>query len=82
MWEPRRLTTLWASTACYTDNSAFKLCIYHQGIRRHIEVKQDSNEILMNAVSWFGFLGSYGDAVFDVAPCFLVEVYRRFGGTR
>jgi hypothetical protein len=20
MWEPRRLTTLWASTACYRDN--------------------------------------------------------------
>jgi hypothetical protein len=20
MWEPRRLTTLWASTACYTDS--------------------------------------------------------------
>jgi hypothetical protein len=21
MWEPRRLTTLWVSTACYRDNS-------------------------------------------------------------
>jgi hypothetical protein len=24
MWEPRRLTTLWASTACYRDNLARK----------------------------------------------------------
>jgi hypothetical protein len=23
MWEPRRLTTLWASTACYTDSFTF-----------------------------------------------------------
>jgi hypothetical protein len=23
MWEPRRLTTLWASTACYRDSFAF-----------------------------------------------------------
>jgi hypothetical protein len=25
MWEPRRLTTLWASTACYRDTFLFKL---------------------------------------------------------
>jgi hypothetical protein len=24
MWEPRRLTTLWASTACYRDSFTFK----------------------------------------------------------
>jgi hypothetical protein len=23
MWEPRRLTTLWASTGCYRDNFTF-----------------------------------------------------------
>jgi hypothetical protein len=23
MWEPRRLTTLWASTACYRDSFTF-----------------------------------------------------------
>jgi hypothetical protein len=23
MWEPRRLTTLWASTACYMDSFTF-----------------------------------------------------------
>jgi hypothetical protein len=23
MWEPRRLTTLWAFTACYTDSFTF-----------------------------------------------------------
>jgi hypothetical protein len=27
MWEPRHLTTLWASTACYTDNFIFYLFI-------------------------------------------------------
>jgi hypothetical protein len=25
MWEPRRLTTLWASTACYRDGFTFTL---------------------------------------------------------
>jgi hypothetical protein len=25
MWEPRRLTTLWASTACYRDSFTFTL---------------------------------------------------------
>jgi hypothetical protein len=27
MWEPRRLTTLWASTACYRDSLALPFCI-------------------------------------------------------
>jgi hypothetical protein len=27
MWEPRRLTTLWASTACYRES--FALCSYY-----------------------------------------------------
>jgi hypothetical protein len=27
MWEPRRLTTLWAFTACYRDNFTFYLSI-------------------------------------------------------
>jgi hypothetical protein len=26
MWEPRRLTTLWASTACYRDIFTLFLC--------------------------------------------------------
>jgi hypothetical protein len=26
MWEPRRLTTLWASTACYRDSFTFTCC--------------------------------------------------------
>jgi hypothetical protein len=25
MWEPQRLTTLWASTACYRDSSTFTM---------------------------------------------------------
>jgi hypothetical protein len=25
MWEPRRLTTLWASTACYRDSFTLRL---------------------------------------------------------
>jgi hypothetical protein len=27
MWEPQRLTTLWASTACYTDSFTFFFAI-------------------------------------------------------
>jgi hypothetical protein len=26
MWDPRRLTTLWASTACYRDSFTFTFC--------------------------------------------------------
>jgi hypothetical protein len=29
MWEPRRLTTLWASTACYTDGRYHCLMMKH-----------------------------------------------------
>jgi hypothetical protein len=29
MWEPRRLTTLWASTACYRDSFTFYLHIFY-----------------------------------------------------
>jgi hypothetical protein len=33
MWEPRRLTTLWASTACYRDSFTFTFiyvwCVFH-----------------------------------------------------
>jgi hypothetical protein len=29
MWEPRCLTTLWASAACYRDSFAFTLFIIH-----------------------------------------------------
>jgi hypothetical protein len=28
MWEPRRLTTLWASTACYWDSFTFLFFMY------------------------------------------------------
>jgi hypothetical protein len=28
MWEPRRLTTLWASTACYRDSFTFSFLLY------------------------------------------------------
>jgi hypothetical protein len=29
MWEPRRLTTLWAFTACYRDSFIFRCCCYY-----------------------------------------------------
>jgi hypothetical protein len=32
MWEPRRLTTLWASTACYRDSFTFSFFIIIKGI--------------------------------------------------
>jgi hypothetical protein len=28
MWKPRRLTTLWASTACYKDSFTYLLCLF------------------------------------------------------
>jgi hypothetical protein len=36
MWEPRRLTTLWASTACYRDSFTFT-CKWKQSIFALIE---------------------------------------------
>jgi hypothetical protein len=43
MWEPRRLTTLWASTACYRDRFTFTHCREHPSTRRYVNY---SNPIL------------------------------------
>jgi hypothetical protein len=32
MWEPRRLATLLASTACYRDSSTFLFCLFNDPI--------------------------------------------------
>jgi hypothetical protein len=32
MWEPRRLTALWASEACYRDSVTFFLTFFHDSI--------------------------------------------------
>jgi hypothetical protein len=32
MWEPRRLTALWAFTACYRDSFTFAFLLYHEDI--------------------------------------------------
>jgi hypothetical protein len=41
MWEPRRLTTIWASTACYRDSFTFFTCkpiLCYDGVCRiHIQ---------------------------------------------
>jgi hypothetical protein len=38
MWEPRRLTTLWAFTACYRDSFTFFFYLYmHTYIRIYIK---------------------------------------------
>jgi hypothetical protein len=31
MWEPRRLTTLWASTACYRDSFTLPQLLFAEG---------------------------------------------------
>jgi hypothetical protein len=33
MWEPQRLSTLWASTACYRDSFTFTFTLYTRGCR-------------------------------------------------
>jgi hypothetical protein len=33
MWEPRRLTTLWASTACYRNHFTFSFTVYLKKIK-------------------------------------------------
>jgi hypothetical protein len=47
MWEPRRLTTLWASTACYRDRFTFTTTMttqkkmIQQGAGRQQKEKKD-----------------------------------------
>jgi hypothetical protein len=38
MWEPRRLTTLWASMACYRDIFTFFICFHGIEIRKNHEL--------------------------------------------
>jgi hypothetical protein len=44
MWEPRRLTTLWASTACYRDNFTFFLLAMQE--YKCVENKEFCNNIM------------------------------------
>jgi hypothetical protein len=37
MWEPRRLTTLWAFTACYRDNFTFFTFTFRKRVSRAIK---------------------------------------------
>jgi hypothetical protein len=53
MWEPRRLTTLWAFTACYRESFAFTFCLCSLYImckqttsRRQINSVQDDVQIV------------------------------------
>jgi hypothetical protein len=51
MWEPRRLTTLWASTACYRDSftSSFTRLL-SQTIRDEHRVRAPENRALRRII--------------------------------
>jgi hypothetical protein len=69
MWEPRRLTTLWASTTCYSDSFTFtllymvqfliaekQLVIYiHSVILRRSNVCKECKNLFLNLASFFFF---------------------------
>jgi hypothetical protein len=46
MWEPRRLTTLWASTACYMDSFTFT-SMDHNGAQLNLK---DTSLYLANEI--------------------------------
>jgi hypothetical protein len=43
MWEPRRLTTLWASTVCYRDSFTFNMCRL-SNLTSEVKLKSESKE--------------------------------------
>jgi hypothetical protein len=47
MWDPRRLTTLWASTACYKDSFTF----YLPSIKKIILIKAGIVPLILERVS-------------------------------
>jgi hypothetical protein len=56
MWEPRRLTTLWASTACYRDSFAL-LSVELESSHVKKEVKSECKE--KNEGRWPKTIGHY-----------------------
>jgi hypothetical protein len=42
MWEPRRLTTVWASTACYRDSFYFHITFLLENLKREYNLKDPS----------------------------------------
>jgi hypothetical protein len=47
MWEPQRLTTLWASTASYRDSFTFNLKLSHNSCFSH------SLQIIIHIINLF-----------------------------
>jgi hypothetical protein len=67
MWEPRRLTTLWASTACYMDSFTFTYKLMKLGLSSYVK-----NRCLRNKC-----LGVYLDCHIDIFRGIKLGKYRR-----
>jgi hypothetical protein len=66
MWEPRRLTTLWAVTACYRDSFTFTLPITWE-INGRVRILDN----ILIALSWLtqGLAGSVPIKTFRTTNC-------------
>jgi hypothetical protein len=56
MWEPKRLTTLWASTACYTGSFPFFTFMKMEGDDRYL-VRETMSEFVWNHFQGISFKG-------------------------
>jgi hypothetical protein len=89
MWEPQRLTTLWAFTACYRDGfTLLNDTLSSSGYCRMIGwlVNNELKGVCKEAVvAYVGFevltaVVIKSNLFWDITPCSLLEVNRRFGG--
>jgi hypothetical protein len=46
MWEPRRLTTLWASAVCYMDSVTFFFTFYSVDLRHKYRSEVDVSDLI------------------------------------
>jgi hypothetical protein len=54
MWEPRRLTNLWAFTACYRDSFAFLLFLFNVNDAVGSSAHRASNDRMINKLERIG----------------------------
>jgi hypothetical protein len=95
MWEPRRLTTLRASTACYRDSftiycllgyDAVELDVSDEGLTfQKTVVFKDDYEKLVSYTELDSYAVNYQKAIkssilWDITHCSPLKVNRRFGG--
>jgi hypothetical protein len=78
MWEPRRLTTLWASTACYRDSFTFFTLQKNDVILPSNIFPTDLKKLYITSEV---FTEVKIVVLWSLTPCSLVQRYQLYGGT-